>query len=91
MVESGDLDALTEDEWDKVRPKSANANAATMLTPLKCWSVNVKANMHLLRKASPIFNDDPEGGVFLLTTSIAGVAPQGSNMAYSVSKAAGKG
>ena len=45
--------------------------------------------MHLLRKASPLFNRNPEGGVFLVTASIAGVSPQGSNMAYSVSKAAG--
>ena len=56
---------------------------------LKCWAVNVKSNMHLLRTASPIFNDNPQGGVFLITASIAGMAPQGSSMAYSVSKAAG--
>lgn len=47
--------------------------------------------MHLLRKAAPTFNVNPEGGVFLMTSSIAGVAPLGSTMAYSVSKAAGMG
>lgn len=67
----GDLDALSEAEWDK------------------CWSVNCKGNMHLLRKALPTFNANPDGGVFLMTSSVAGVAPRGSSMAYSVSKAAG--
>ena len=53
------------------------------------YAVNCKANLHLLRKALPIFNTNPEGGVFLMTASVAGVAPTGSAMAYSVSKAAG--
>lgn len=53
------------------------------------WAVNCKANLHLLRKALPTLNANPEGGVFLTTTSVAGVAPTGSSMAYSVSKAAG--
>lgn len=45
--------------------------------------------MHLLRKALPTFNANPDGGVFLMTSSIAGIGAQGSTMAYSVSKAAG--
>ncbi|MCJ1361624.1 hypothetical protein MMC16_000724 [Acarospora aff. strigata] len=45
--------------------------------------------MHLLREALPTFNSNPEGGVFLMTSSIAGVGVTGSTMAYSVSKAAG--
>ena len=53
------------------------------------YAVNCKANLHLLRKALPIFNTNPEGGVFLITASVAGVGPSGSAMAYSVSKAAG--
>jgi NAD(P)-dependent dehydrogenase (short-subunit alcohol dehydrogenase family) len=55
----------------------------------KCWAVNCKANMHLFRNALPTFNANPEGGVFLMTSSIAGLAVTGSSMAYSVSKAAG--
>lgn len=51
--------------------------------------MNCKGNLHLFRKALPTFNANPEGGVFLLTSSIAGIGPQGSAMAYSVSKAAG--
>ncbi|KAI9811484.1 MAG: hypothetical protein M1827_005467 [Pycnora praestabilis] len=55
----------------------------------KCWAVNVKGNMHLLREALPTFNANPDGGVFLMTSSVAGIAPSGSTMAYSVTKAAG--
>ncbi|KAM5458919.1 hypothetical protein McanMca71_001605 [Microsporum canis] len=66
----GDLNALTDDEWDK------------------CWSTNVKANLHLFREAEPTFNANPEGGAFIITSSVAGVTPGGSSMAYSVSKAA---
>lgn len=46
--------------------------------------------MHLLRKALPTFNANPDGGVLLITSSIAGIRPRGSAMAYSVSKAAGQ-
>ncbi|MCJ1255606.1 hypothetical protein MMC24_003423 [Lignoscripta atroalba] len=55
----------------------------------KCWAINTKGNMHLLREALPTFNANNEGGVFLMTSSIAGIAPSGSTMAYSVTKAAG--
>ncbi|MCJ1460902.1 hypothetical protein MMC28_011284 [Mycoblastus sanguinarius] len=34
-------------------------------------------------------NANPEGGVFMLTSSVAGVSASGSSMAYSVTKAAG--
>ncbi|RPA91285.1 NAD(P)-binding protein [Choiromyces venosus 120613-1] len=55
----------------------------------KCWAVNVKANLHLLRAALPTFNANPDGGSLLITSSIAGIQTFGSAMAYSVSKAAG--
>ena len=55
----------------------------------QCWAVNCKANLHIIRKALPTFNANAEGGVFLLTSSVAGVSASGSSMAYSVSKAAG--
>jgi len=67
----GDLDALSEEEWDK------------------CWAVNTKSNMHLLREAVPTFNANPDGGVFLISSSVAGTIVGGSTMAYSVTKAAG--
>ncbi|EKG21828.1 Short-chain dehydrogenase/reductase SDR [Macrophomina phaseolina MS6] len=66
----GDLDALSEQDWDK------------------CWAVNVKGKLALMRAAGPIFRANPEGGVFLITSSIAGVSQGGSSMAYSVTKAA---
>ncbi|OCL07250.1 NAD(P)-binding protein [Glonium stellatum] len=65
-----DLDALTEEEWDK------------------CWAVNVKGQMALLKAAMPTFNANPDGGVFIVTSSIGGVSQGGSSMAYSVTKAA---
>lgn len=55
----------------------------------QCWTVNVKAQMQLLRAAAPHFNANPDGGVFLMTSSVAGVKQAGSSMPYSVTKAAG--
>jgi NAD(P)-dependent dehydrogenase (short-subunit alcohol dehydrogenase family) len=55
----------------------------------KCWAVNVKSQLHLLRAALPIFNANPNGGTFLITSSAAGTVTKGSSMAYSVTKAAG--
>jgi NAD(P)-dependent dehydrogenase (short-subunit alcohol dehydrogenase family) len=44
--------------------------------------------MFLLREALPTFNANPDGGVFLMTSSIAGVNVRGASMPYSVTKAA---
>lgn len=55
----------------------------------KCWAVNCKAHLHVLRKALPVFNANPEGGVFITTASTAGVSTSGSSLPYSVTKAAG--
>ncbi|KAA8895179.1 hypothetical protein FN846DRAFT_900682 [Sphaerosporella brunnea] len=55
----------------------------------KCWNINVKASLFLMQAALPTFNVNPEGGVFLITSSCAASNPAGSSMAYSVSKAAG--
>jgi NAD(P)-dependent dehydrogenase (short-subunit alcohol dehydrogenase family) len=52
------------------------------------YRVNVLAQTHLLRAASDTFNANPDGGVFLMTSSIAGISTSGSSMPYSVSKAA---
>ncbi|KAI9889947.1 MAG: hypothetical protein M1814_004670 [Vezdaea aestivalis] len=54
----------------------------------KCWAVNVKGNMFLFRAAMPILNSNPEGGCFIMTSSVAAIALSGSAMAYSVTKAA---
>jgi NAD(P)-dependent dehydrogenase (short-subunit alcohol dehydrogenase family) len=44
--------------------------------------------MWLLREALPTFNANAEGGVFIITSSVAGTSLSGSSMAYSVTKSA---
>lgn len=55
----------------------------------KCWACNVMAHLQLLQVAGPIFEKNPEGGVYIITSSVAGVSTGGSSMGYSVTKAAG--
>ncbi|KAJ5157476.1 uncharacterized protein N7482_008576 [Penicillium canariense] len=54
----------------------------------KCWSINVKSSFHLFKAALPTFNANPEGGVFIITSSTAGVTPSGSSLPYAVTKSA---
>ncbi|KAJ5748117.1 uncharacterized protein N7511_009813 [Penicillium nucicola] len=54
----------------------------------KCWSVNVKSNFHLYKAALPTINANPEGGAFLITSSVAGVTATGSSLPYATTKAA---
>ncbi len=54
----------------------------------KCWNTNVKGNHALLKEAMPIFQKNEDGGVFIMTSSVAGKSLSGSSMAYSVTKAA---
>ncbi|EME44462.1 hypothetical protein DOTSEDRAFT_130457 [Dothistroma septosporum NZE10] len=54
----------------------------------KCWNTNVKGNHALLKEALPTLNANPDGGVFIMTSSVAGKSLSGSSMAYSVTKAA---
>ena len=89
MTTFDDLDSMNEAEWDKVIFQDNHKRRDPDLMELQCWAVNCKAQLHLLRKACPIFNANPDGGVFLVTASVAGVGVSGSSMAYSVSKAAG--
>ncbi|KAL4750768.1 hypothetical protein BDW72DRAFT_108770 [Aspergillus terricola var. indicus] len=55
----------------------------------KCWSANVKGHLWLFKAALPTFRANPDGGVFLLTSSAAAVSASGSSLPYSVTKAAG--
>ncbi|KAL2828709.1 hypothetical protein BDW59DRAFT_43013 [Aspergillus cavernicola] len=55
----------------------------------KCWTANVKGHMWLFKAALPIFKANPDGGVFLLTSSAAAVSASGSSLPYSITKAAG--
>ncbi|PBP25080.1 hypothetical protein BUE80_DR003965 [Diplocarpon rosae] len=54
----------------------------------KCYAVNVKAQALLMREAAATFNGNVHGGVFIMTSSIAGKTLGGSSMPYSVLKAA---
>ncbi|KAF7904965.1 uncharacterized protein EAF01_005487 [Botrytis porri] len=54
----------------------------------KCYATNVVAQSILLREALSTFETNDEGGVFIMTSSIAGVIAGGSCMPYSVTKAA---
>jgi len=54
----------------------------------KCWAINVRAPMTLMKASKPHFDKNTEGGVFLITSSIAAKTIGGSSMAYCVTKAA---
>ncbi|KIV78742.1 hypothetical protein PV11_06355 [Exophiala sideris] len=55
----------------------------------KCWQTNVMSQLVLMQEALPIFNSNPDGGVFLISSSIGGITYKASSMAYAVTKAAG--
>ena len=42
-----------------------------------------------MQAAGPIFDSNLDGGVYLISSSVAGISQGGSSMAYSVTKAAG--
>ena len=37
----------------------------------KCWATNTMAHLQLMQQAGPIFNKNPDGGVYLITSSVA--------------------
>ncbi|KAF2770131.1 NAD(P)-binding protein [Teratosphaeria nubilosa] len=63
-------------------------NAMTEAEWDKCWATNVKGPHALTNAALPHFNQNPHGGFFVITSSVAGKSLSGSSMAYSVTKAA---
>jgi NAD(P)-dependent dehydrogenase (short-subunit alcohol dehydrogenase family) len=66
----------------------ADLSAPTAADWDTCFAVNVRAQTHLLHAALATFNANPDGGSFIVTSSIAGIRPGGSSMPYSVTKAA---
>ncbi|KAH6608277.1 hypothetical protein Trco_004590 [Trichoderma cornu-damae] len=85
----GGLDIIVANAgWTKMS-QFGNLHALTDDEWNKCWMVNVMSHLQLIQEAAPIFNANPEGGVYLITSSVAGVTNGGSSMAYSVTKAAG--
>jgi NAD(P)-dependent dehydrogenase (short-subunit alcohol dehydrogenase family) len=37
----------------------------------RCWTTNVKSSWYLFKEALPTFNANPDGGVFIITSSTA--------------------
>ena len=54
----------------------------------KCWMTNVMGPKKYVEVAMPTFIENAEGGVVIITSSIAGQMIGGSSMPYSVTKAA---
>lgn len=85
----GGLDIIVSNAgWTKFAPWE-DLHALSEADWDKCYAVNVKAQLHLLRAALPTFKANQNGGSFLITSSAAGTTTKGSSMAYSVNKAAG--
>ncbi|KAL7931795.1 NAD(P)-binding protein [Trichoderma chlorosporum] len=85
----GGLDIIVANAgWTKIS-QFGNLHALNDDEWNKCWAVNVMSHLQLVQEAAPIFNENPEGGVYLITSSVAGTYTGGSSMAYSVTKAAG--
>jgi len=53
----------------------------------KCFAINIKAHVWLLRAALPTFKKNDDGGHMIITGSISATVAAGSSMAYSVTKA----
>ncbi|KAK5171426.1 uncharacterized protein LTR77_004570 [Saxophila tyrrhenica] len=54
----------------------------------KCWKTNVLGPKTYVQAAMPTFNQNAEGGVVIITSSIAAQSLGGSSMPYCVTKAA---
>lgn len=63
-----DLNALSHEEWNKV---SLPSICTGVLTFNKCWACNVMCHLQLMQAAGPIFNSNTDGGVYLISSSIA--------------------
>lgn len=53
-----------------------------------CFNVNVKAHFYLFKAAKKIFDQNEDGGTFIVSASVAGRIVYGSSIPYAVSKAA---
>ncbi|BFZ61932.1 hypothetical protein YB2330_003010 [Saitoella coloradoensis] len=55
----------------------------------KCWTMNVKSHFWLFRAAKPVLEaNGDDGGVFLISSSLAALKPSGSSLPYSTTKSA---
>ena len=63
---------MDESDWDKVCTIYSDPLTGRFLTwCYQCWAVNVKGHLHTFREALPTFNANPDGGVFIVSASIA--------------------
>lgn len=53
-----------------------------------CFQANIKTHFYLFRAAKKIFDENEEGGTFIVSASVAGRMVYGSSIPYAVSKAA---
>jgi NAD(P)-dependent dehydrogenase (short-subunit alcohol dehydrogenase family) len=84
----GGIDVIVNNAgWTKPS-KFGDLNALSHDEWNKCWAVNTMSQLVLMQAAVDTFNANSEGGVFLISSSIAAISCAGSSMAYSVSKAA---
>ncbi|OBT65335.1 hypothetical protein VE03_04627 [Pseudogymnoascus sp. 23342-1-I1] len=84
----GGLDVIISNAgWTRFAP-IPDLHATTAADWDTCFAVNVKAQNYLLRTALPTFTANPEGGAFIMTSSIAGVGTSGSSLPYCATKAA---
>jgi NAD(P)-dependent dehydrogenase (short-subunit alcohol dehydrogenase family) len=81
-------DILTTHQGYTRFSKYADLNDPTAEDWDTCFAVNVKAPFFILRAALAALKANPDGGVFIMSSSIAGKIPSGSSLPYSVTKAA---
>ncbi|RFU28693.1 hypothetical protein B7463_g7665, partial [Scytalidium lignicola] len=84
----GGLDILISNAGYTRFSDFSDLSASTVEDWDTCYAVNVKAQVHLMKAAQSTFQANPDGGSFILTSSIAGENMSGSSMPYSVTKAA---
>jgi len=87
-IELGGLDIIISNAGYTRFSDFGDINAPTVHDWDTCFAVNVKAQTFLLRTATPTFNANPDGGVLIMSSSIAAIKAGGSCMPYSVTKAA---
>jgi NAD(P)-dependent dehydrogenase (short-subunit alcohol dehydrogenase family) len=88
LADLGGLDILIANAgWTRFS-RFADLDALSDAEWDRCWRTNVLGVKSLIASAMPVFEGNAEGGVVLVTSSIAGRTIGGSSMAYSVTKAA---
>ena len=88
VAELGGLDVLVSNAGNTKIAPFGDIHALSEEDWDYTWNVLTKANVFLFQEALSTFNTNPDGGVFLIMSSLAGLITNGSSMAYSVTRAA---